>query len=172
MVAPSQTTIRRKRPPCTWCFTCRVAPPSLPSASRSRNTTATRRSAARVRLARTPRCQVPQEVEPHQQPAPQEEVYIRLIHRPFLCLQGDIWPEPQGPWASIKFSFHCKPTNQPTNEPREIHISPGAKALTRSTQFQSILASGKTHGVLDMTREGHCKDFPSFFSRHSFPLPL
>ena len=52
-----------------------------------------------------PCCQLPQEeVRPHQQPAPQEEGQIRLLHR-LLCPQGGLLPKPHGPGASIKFPF-------------------------------------------------------------------
>ena len=54
MATLRQTTMSRKSPPCTWCFVCEAASPSLPSASSLRNTAATRSSATSVMLACPP----------------------------------------------------------------------------------------------------------------------
>lgn len=80
----SQTTIFRKRPPCTWSFSCRVAPSSLPSASWPRNTAVTRWSAASIPLGCTPTVTCLGK-SPHQQPVPQED-QIRPPHPPALLL--------------------------------------------------------------------------------------
>lgn len=65
----SQTKISRRSPPCTWCVFCRAGSLSPPSANLPRSMTATG-SAASVCLPASPCCQLPEEVWPHQQPAP------------------------------------------------------------------------------------------------------
>lgn len=93
MTALCQITISRKSLPGSWCFVCKPASLSLPFANSLRNTAATRWSAASIVLAYSPTLPTPQEVWPHQQPAPQDEGQ-----------KG----------ASTSFSFACKMASCPS----------------------------------------------------------
>ena len=63
-----------------------------------RSPPATRQSVTTVMLVCTPMLSAATGEWPHQQPAPQEGVKRRAsIYLLFLCLQGGLLPEPQGP---------------------------------------------------------------------------
>lgn len=87
------------------CLQGGISEPSL--ASWPRNTTATRQSAARVRLTCTPALSLLQDMRPHQQPELQEG-QVKPLSWLFLCPQGGLLPEPQSPGTVIKFPFHGK----------------------------------------------------------------
>ncbi|XP_053060231.1 uncharacterized protein LOC128312005 [Acinonyx jubatus] len=105
-----------KRPPCAW-RACGVA--SSPSSTSSPASPSSLPAGPEMQLRQEdlsqvlcspapPRCLLPQEVQPHRQPAGShlpEEGQTRAFHPLFLGRQGGLLHESQGPGASVSLSL-------------------------------------------------------------------
>ena len=128
MATICQTTISKKSPPYTWCFCCEMTSSSCLSTSLLRNTTGTN-DLPQVSYSLTSlHCQLLQ-MQPNQQPAPQEG-QIRPFHPLLLGSQSGHLPKVHGPGASIKLPFHGKKKKE-INQLRDL-MSTWASILMRS----------------------------------------